>query len=178
MCYKTWGVNLWLGCRNQSDVVDFESECWSDDSEIEKLSRSTSSGSSKIWDSVSDDSACDTPSMRDKLGSIEFQYFESAKPHLRVPLTTKVFISSDPMFFIVLEELNNLENFLGCWFVSGYWIGWEVSETFDAKECWFVSSELDGHCLVSLENFLLVWSLPASVFRPWSWQCLELLLWV
>lgn len=76
--------------RNQSDVVDFESECWSDDSEIEKLSRSTSSGSSKIWDSVSDDSACDTPSMRDKLGSIEFQYFESTKPHLRVPLITKV----------------------------------------------------------------------------------------
>lgn len=101
-------MNLWLGCRNQSDVVDFESECWSDDSEIEKLSRSTSSGSSKIWDSVSDDSACDTPSMRDKLGSIEFQYFESAKPHLRVPLTTKVFISSDPMFFIDLSCLKNL----------------------------------------------------------------------
>ncbi|KAG2305355.1 hypothetical protein Bca4012_061935 [Brassica carinata] len=77
--------------RNQSEVVDFESECWSDDSEIEKLSRSTSSGSSKIWDSASDDSAYDTPSsMRDKLGCIEFQYFESTKPHLRVPLTAKV----------------------------------------------------------------------------------------
>ncbi|KAL0697852.1 hypothetical protein Bca4012_053974 [Brassica carinata] len=80
--------------RNQSDVVDFESECWSDDSEIEKLSRSTSSGSSKVWDSVSDDSANEvdgiSSSMRDKLGHIEFQYFESAKPHLRVPLTTKI----------------------------------------------------------------------------------------
>ncbi|KAF8085528.1 hypothetical protein N665_0665s0037 [Sinapis alba] len=78
--------------RNHSEVVDFESECWSDDSEIEKFSRSTSSGSSKIWDSVSDDSAnYDTPSsMRDGLGCIEFQYFESTKPHLRVPLTAKI----------------------------------------------------------------------------------------
>ncbi|KAJ4916062.1 hypothetical protein Rs2_01612 [Raphanus sativus] len=77
--------------RNQSEVVDFESECWSDDSDIEKLSRSTSSGSSKVWDSVSDDSAYETTDgMRDKLGYIEFQYFESTKPHLRVPLTIKV----------------------------------------------------------------------------------------
>ncbi|CAH8357199.1 unnamed protein product [Eruca vesicaria subsp. sativa] len=81
--------------RNQSEVVDFESECWSDDSEIEKLSRSTSSGSSsKVWDSVSDNSVYEldsiSPSMRDKLGYLEFQYFESAKPHLRVPLTIKV----------------------------------------------------------------------------------------
>lgn len=78
-------------------MVDFESECWSDDSEIEKFSRSTSSGSSKIWDSVSDDSAnYDTPSsMRDGLGCIEFQYFESTKPHLRVPLTAKVLFSSN-----------------------------------------------------------------------------------
>ncbi|KFK42312.1 hypothetical protein AALP_AA2G239500 [Arabis alpina] len=80
--------------RNQSDVVDCESECWSDDSEIEKLSRSMSSCSSKIWDSVSDDSGYEIDGisslMRDKLGHIEFQYFESAKPHLRVPLTAKV----------------------------------------------------------------------------------------
>ncbi|KAL1224070.1 hypothetical protein V5N11_031219 [Cardamine amara subsp. amara] len=80
--------------RNQSDVVDCESECWSDDSDIEKLSRSTSSGSSKIWDSVSEDSGNETNGisslMRDKLGYIEFQYFESVKPHLRVPLTAKV----------------------------------------------------------------------------------------
>ncbi|XP_024008929.1 uncharacterized protein LOC18993118 isoform X2 [Eutrema salsugineum] len=80
--------------RNQSEVVDCESECWSDDSEIEKLSRSMSSGSSKIWDYVSDDSGYEidgNPSlMRDKLGYIEFQYFESVKPHLRVPLTAKV----------------------------------------------------------------------------------------
>ncbi|AAF97263.1 Strong similarity to a hypothetical protein T18K17.12 gi/6598871 from Arabidopsis thaliana BAC T18K17 gb/AC010556. EST gb/AI996552 comes from this gene [Arabidopsis thaliana] len=80
--------------RIHSDVVDCESECWSDDSEIEKLSRSMSSGSSKIWDSVSDDSGYEIDGtsslMRDKLGSIDFQYFESVKPHLRVPLTAKV----------------------------------------------------------------------------------------
>ncbi|CAA7029514.1 unnamed protein product [Microthlaspi erraticum] len=79
--------------RNHSEVVDVESECWSDDSEIEKLSRSMSSGSSKIWDSVSDDSGYEmdgTSVMRDRLGYIDFQYFESAKPHLRVPLTSKV----------------------------------------------------------------------------------------
>uniref|UniRef100_A0A1J3DHI4 Uncharacterized protein n=1 Tax=Noccaea caerulescens TaxID=107243 RepID=A0A1J3DHI4_NOCCA len=80
--------------RNHSEVVDVESECWSDDSEIEKLSRSMSSGSSKIWDSVSDDSGYEMDGissvMRDRLGYIDFQYFESAKPHLRVPLTSKV----------------------------------------------------------------------------------------
>ncbi|XP_010459396.1 PREDICTED: uncharacterized protein LOC104740482 [Camelina sativa] len=80
--------------RNQSDVVDCESECWSDDSEIDKFSRSLSSGSSKLWDSVSEDSGYEIDGvsslMRDKLGSIDFQYFESARPHLRVPLTTKV----------------------------------------------------------------------------------------
>lgn len=106
LCYEIWGVNLWFCCRNQSEVVDFESECWSDDSDIEKLSRSTSSGSSKVWDSVSDDSAYETTDgMRDKLGYIEFQYFESTKPHLRVPLTIKVLISSAPMFFIVPKKL-------------------------------------------------------------------------
>ncbi|EOA38202.1 hypothetical protein CARUB_v10009679mg [Capsella rubella] len=76
--------------RNQSDVVDYESECWSDDSEIEKLPRSLSSRSS----SVSEDSGYEIDGvsslMRDKLGSIDFQFFESIKPHLRVPLTTKV----------------------------------------------------------------------------------------
>ncbi|CAF2109202.1 unnamed protein product [Brassica oleracea var. botrytis] len=80
--------------RNQSEVVDCESECWSDDSETEKFSRSMSSGSSKVWDSVSDDSAYEldgiSSPVRDKLGYVEFQYFESAKPNLRVPLTTKV----------------------------------------------------------------------------------------
>ncbi|CAN8292768.1 unnamed protein product [Cochlearia groenlandica] len=74
--------------RNHSEVIDCESECWSDDSEAEKFSRSLSSGSSKIWDSVSDDSSYEVDG--DKLGYIDFQYFESAKPHLRVPLTTKL----------------------------------------------------------------------------------------
>lgn len=72
-----------------------------------------SSGSSKVWDSVSDDSAYEldgiSSPMQDKLGYVEFQYFESAKPNLRVPLTTKVFISSDHMFFIVLNQPNNLD---------------------------------------------------------------------
>lgn len=105
-------MNLWF-CRNQSDVVDCESECWSDDSENEKLSRSMSSGSSKIWDSVSDDSVYGIDGvselMRDKLGSIDFQYFESVKPHLRVPLTTKVlihFIFCDSIIFIMPKETN------------------------------------------------------------------------
>lgn len=82
-----------VGCRNHSEVVDVESECWSDDSEIEKLSRSMSSGSSKIWDSVSDDSGYEMDGISHRLGYIDFQYFESAKPHLRVPLTSKVFLS-------------------------------------------------------------------------------------
>lgn len=104
-------------------MVDCESECWSDDSEVEKLSRSMSSGSSKIWDSVSDDSGYEIDGisslMRDKLGYVEFQYFESAKPHLRVPLTAKVlihFISSDPIFFILPKEPNfkNISLLLVC----------------------------------------------------------------
>ncbi|CAA7057437.1 unnamed protein product [Microthlaspi erraticum] len=80
--------------RNHSEVFDVESECWSDDSEIEKLSRSVSSGSSKIWGSVSDDSAYEMDGisslMRDRLGYTDFQYYESAKPHLRVPITSMV----------------------------------------------------------------------------------------
>lgn len=94
-------------------MVDCESECWSDDSEIEKLSRSLSSGSSKIWDSVSDDSGYEIDGvsslMRDKLGSIDFQYFESAKPHLRVPLTAKVLIHFNfcgLILFILHKESN------------------------------------------------------------------------
>ncbi|XP_024004951.1 zinc finger BED domain-containing protein RICESLEEPER 2-like [Eutrema salsugineum] len=84
---RKWG-NVYVELRNesnQSEVIDCESECWSDDSEIEKLSMSMSSGSCKIWNFVSDDSL-----MRDKLGYIGFQYFESVKPHLRAPLTAKV----------------------------------------------------------------------------------------
>lgn len=94
-------------------MVDCESECWSDDSEIEKLSRSMSSGSSKIWDSVSDDSGYEIDGasslMRDKLGSIDFQYFESVKPHLRVPLTAKVLIHfkfCDLILFILHQKPN------------------------------------------------------------------------
>lgn len=51
--------------------------------------------------------------------------------------------------------------FLFLWFVLGKWIGWEVSRTCDSKECWFVSSKLDGHCLVSIE-ILCIW-FPASM---------------
>lgn len=48
-----------------------------------------------------------------------------------------------------LTSLQFFSPFFG--FVLGKWIGWEVSGTFDSKECWFVSSKLVGHCLVSIE---------------------------
>ncbi|XP_010549591.1 PREDICTED: uncharacterized protein LOC104820723 isoform X2 [Tarenaya hassleriana] len=81
--------------RNHMDTVESESECWSDDSCSEKLSRSLSNDSNKTWDAVSEDSCFDhvhdTASlMRDRLGYLEFSYFETAPPHLRVPFTDKI----------------------------------------------------------------------------------------
>jgi hypothetical protein len=59
----------------------------------DKLSRSLSNNSSKTWDTISEDSSFDhegSLSMRDKLGSLSFQYFEISSPYWRVPLLEKV----------------------------------------------------------------------------------------
>eukprot|EP00258_Populus_trichocarpa_P029780 XP_024445799.1 uncharacterized protein LOC18107913 isoform X3 [Populus trichocarpa] len=79
--------------REYNDVVEFESDSWSDDSMSDKLSRSLSNNSSKTWDTISEDSSFDhegSLSMRDKLGSLSFQYFEISSPYWRVPLLEKI----------------------------------------------------------------------------------------
>ncbi|XP_010537535.1 PREDICTED: uncharacterized protein LOC104812197 isoform X2 [Tarenaya hassleriana] len=81
--------------RNHSEVVESESECWSDDSESEKLSGSLSNDLCKTWDGISEDSSFDqvqdtTALVQDRLGYLDFEYFETVVPYLRVPLSDKI----------------------------------------------------------------------------------------
>ncbi|KAJ6684034.1 hypothetical protein OIU85_007703 [Salix viminalis] len=92
--YSNKSVVASRNSREYNDVVQFESDCWSDDSMGDhKLSRSISNNSSKTWDTISEDSSVDhegSLSMRDKLGYLHFQYFEISSPYWRVPLMEKV----------------------------------------------------------------------------------------
>ncbi|PKA45966.1 hypothetical protein AXF42_Ash019727 [Apostasia shenzhenica] len=63
---------------------DSESDCWSDDSESEKLSRS--------WDATSEDSSFDQDGSwpTSRLGYLYFQYMECCPPWGRIPFMDKV----------------------------------------------------------------------------------------
>ncbi|XP_042502416.1 uncharacterized protein LOC122079772 isoform X1 [Macadamia integrifolia] len=79
--------------KEETDVAGFESDSWSEDSESDKLSRSLSNNSSKGWDAGSEDSSFDQEGslqMKDRLGYLYLQYFESCAPYGRVPLMDKV----------------------------------------------------------------------------------------
>lgn len=74
-------------------MVEFESDSWSEDSGSDKLSRSLSNNSSRTWDATSEDSSLEQDGswpITNKLGHLYFQYFETASPYWRVPLTEKV----------------------------------------------------------------------------------------
>ncbi|GMY12753.1 hypothetical protein FCV25MIE_07992 [Fagus crenata] len=80
-------------CKEDSDVVEFESDSWSDDSGSDNLSRSLSNNSSRGWDAVSEDSSFDQEGSwprRDRLGCLYLQYIEMASPYWRVPLMDKI----------------------------------------------------------------------------------------
>uniref|UniRef100_A0A1J3INM2 Uncharacterized protein n=1 Tax=Noccaea caerulescens TaxID=107243 RepID=A0A1J3INM2_NOCCA len=83
-----------LMSRSQNEVVESESsECWSDSESEKLLSRSMSNDSNKTWDAASEDSVFDSdgsPSLRDRLGCLDFKYFERDPPYKRVPLTHKI----------------------------------------------------------------------------------------
>ncbi|XP_043699503.1 uncharacterized protein LOC122650221 isoform X2 [Telopea speciosissima] len=79
--------------KEETDVAGFESDSWSEDSESDKLSRSLSNNSSKGWDAGSEDSNFDQEGslqMKDRLGYLYLQYFETCAPYGRVPLLDKV----------------------------------------------------------------------------------------
>ncbi|KAF7813388.1 uncharacterized protein G2W53_034364 [Senna tora] len=79
--------------REDSDIVEFESDSWSDDSGSDNISQSLSNNSSKGWDAVSEDSSCDHLEgswPRDRLGYLYLQYNEMSSPYWRVPLLDKI----------------------------------------------------------------------------------------
>ncbi|XP_059454483.1 uncharacterized protein LOC132184758 [Corylus avellana] len=79
--------------KEDSDVVEFENDSWSDDSGSDNLSTCLSNNSSKAWDAVSEESCLDQEGswpMRDRLGSLYLQYIEMASPYWRVPLMDKI----------------------------------------------------------------------------------------
>ncbi|KAG5220394.1 Transducin/WD40 repeat superfamily protein [Salix suchowensis] len=91
--YSNKSVVASRSSREHNDVVELESDSWSDDSTSDKLSRSLSNNSSKTWDTISEDSSVDhegSLSMREKLGYRSFQYFEMSSPYWRVPLLEKI----------------------------------------------------------------------------------------
>ncbi|CAA7043106.1 unnamed protein product [Microthlaspi erraticum] len=79
--------------RNQNEAGESESsDCWSD-SESEKLLSRSMSNDSKTWDEASEDSVFDSdgsPSLRDRLGVLDFKYVERDPPFKRVPLIAKI----------------------------------------------------------------------------------------
>lgn len=121
-------------------VESESSECWSDSESEKLLSRSMSNDSNKTWDAASEDSVFDSdgsPSLRDRLGCLDFKYFERDPPYKRVPLTHKVsllhslpaYLSNLTLFcFGFLKLLLILDS-------SDKRTGGEVSGTHDLKEC-------------------------------------------
>ncbi|KAK2978086.1 hypothetical protein RJ640_022544 [Escallonia rubra] len=79
--------------RYDTDPVEFEVDSWSDDSGSDKLSRSLSNNSSKAWDATSADSSIDHEGalpMKDRLGNLYFEYYDTCSPYWRILLMDKV----------------------------------------------------------------------------------------
>ncbi|KAK3033673.1 hypothetical protein RJ639_034552 [Escallonia herrerae] len=73
--------------RYDTDPVEF------DDIESDKLSRSISNNSSKASDATSADSSIDHEGalpMKDRLGNLYFEYYDTCSPHWRILLMDKV----------------------------------------------------------------------------------------
>ncbi|MED6109822.1 hypothetical protein PIB30_037130 [Stylosanthes scabra] len=90
--YSTKSVAASRGRREDSEVVEFECDSWSDDSS-DKLSRSLSNNSSESWDSNSFNSSSDQEvswPTRDMIGYLYFEYTEKCLPYNRLPFTDKI----------------------------------------------------------------------------------------
>lgn len=120
---------IFSSCRNRkedSDVVEFENDSWSDDSGSDNLSTALSNNSSKAWDAVSEDSSLDqegSSPMRDRLGCLYLQYIEMASPYWRVPLMDKVllFTCFTHIFSILLISISILlSSNSEIWFSSSF----------------------------------------------------------
>ncbi|KAK2986567.1 hypothetical protein RJ640_011551 [Escallonia rubra] len=79
--------------RYDTDPVEFEVDSWSDDSGSDKLSRSLSNNSSKAWDATPADSSIDHEGalpMKDRLGNLYFEYYDTCSPYWRILLMDKI----------------------------------------------------------------------------------------
>ncbi|KAK3019818.1 hypothetical protein RJ639_004811 [Escallonia herrerae] len=79
--------------RYDTDPVEFEVDSWSDDNESDKFSRSLSNNSSKAWDATLADSSIDHEGalpMKDRLGNLYFEYYDTCSPYWRILLMDKV----------------------------------------------------------------------------------------
>lgn len=104
--YQKWTRLLLLICfsscrnlnpRELTDAVDFESDCWSDDSTSDELSRSLSNNSNRTWDTISEDLSIDHEGSlltKDRFGYLYLHYCEISSPCWRVPLMEKVNVFS------------------------------------------------------------------------------------
>ncbi|CAN6463320.1 unnamed protein product [Victoria cruziana] len=83
------------------DNRDSYSDCWSDDSDGDKISRCLSNsnpGRGGAWDAASEDSSFDQEgvglwpmsSTDSRLGCLYFEYFERSAPYSRIPLMDKI----------------------------------------------------------------------------------------
>ncbi|KAG8662961.1 hypothetical protein MANES_01G159500v8 [Manihot esculenta] len=82
-----------LNPRELTDAVDFESDCWSDDSTSDELSRSLSNNSNRTWDTISEDLSIDHEGSlltKDRFGYLYLHYCEISSPCWRVPLMEKI----------------------------------------------------------------------------------------
>ncbi|KAA8527965.1 hypothetical protein F0562_035166 [Nyssa sinensis] len=79
--------------REDTNAPESESESWSDDSESDNFSRTLSNNSSKTWDanslasSMEHEGSCP---LRDRLGYLCFQYYDTCSPYWRIPLLDKI----------------------------------------------------------------------------------------
>lgn len=83
---KIWIYYIWFLRRRNSDA---ESECWSDDSGSEYLSRTLSNNSSRGWDVISEDEL-ENEHGNAKLGNLYLHYVDTGSPYCRPPLVDKV----------------------------------------------------------------------------------------
>lgn len=88
--------------RNSREDSEFETDSTCSDGGVVKLSRSSSDCSNRTWDSEDSGSDQEADSkIKERLGRLYFQYFETAGPHLRPPLRDMVkillTICSNPM---------------------------------------------------------------------------------
>ncbi|CAA7391035.1 unnamed protein product [Spirodela intermedia] len=146
------GIQLYSGkvsgprSPNSKEDSEFETDSTCSDGGVVKLSRSSSDCSNRTWDSEDSGSDQEVDSkIRERLGRLYFQYFETSGPHLRPPLRDMINKLSET--YPGLHSLRSIDLSPASWMAIAWYPIYHIPAQRNPKELY--SAFLTYHTLSS-----------------------------